>query len=292
MFYGIISAILASINTLFYKNACMISESIGFSEAQLYWGMNFMVIVLIIPVMVVSGHLEWVDFGAMVSSWQVFGTLTLVALLWLVTELMGQFIFIREKVSVFLPYMETGNFFTVLLAYLILGEHVSSLTFWVAIVASVVLILASVDFRHLTFNRYCALQLLECFIDSFATILVAHVLLSINSLTMITFNQMMNSTLVMLFLLVRGQFFSMFTRVGAPRMAGWMAFNDSIWLVKYLLVLVIMRESGVIITALLSMLQMVVTLVLSYVFLHEKPSRKDIALALFIGACVGIGSFS
>ena len=292
MLYGILVSLLSSLHTLSFKRACVAAEGIGLTSMQLYFSVNVMAFVLTWVAMVCLPHDTWGDIFRSFLDLGVFATLLLVSVFWFASEVIEQVVFAREKVSVILPYMETTSFFTVLLGYIFLHEHIATLTFVVAVVASIALILASVDFRAFTFNRYCALQLAASLLDAFVSVLVAHALVSVGEFSVMIFTLVFDIVVSTVVLVATRELIALWRRTDTRETMFAIFLNDVTWVLHYLLLLFLVKEFGVIVTALLSMLEVALTLILSYMFFREVPSRRDLVLTVFVTACVVVGSLA
>ena len=65
-----------------------------------------------------------------------------------------------------------------------------------------------------------------------------------------------------------------------------MTINNIFWLASYVITLFLMKDLGIVMTSLLGMITLVLTILSSYIFFHDKPTRKNLLVASIIIGCI------
>jgi len=125
------------------------------------------------------------------------------------------------------------------------------------------------------------------FMRALATIVVGYVLLQITPLTLISIDVTIVSILLLFFLLLSPKF-SLFipNRKSFLPIIKLITINNILWLITYTITLFLIKNLGIVTTALLSMITMILTIFSSYFFFRDIPTRKNIIIAIIVMMCI------
>lgn len=188
MFAAILSSILGSINSITYKKAVDHAEKFGFADILMIWTNQmaewplYIVAHLVLPVSM-GFSLVWSDI-----TWGLVVAFIVLAVAQTFSNLASQYACSHEKVSVLAPYGELSSVFTVIMAALLPFSrgHTSWYLIVIALITGLVVALSSIDPKNLTFNKYCAVTMLESFTGAVENIASVYLLTKVTSLTVIS----------------------------------------------------------------------------------------------------------
>lgn len=207
-----------------------------------------------------------------------------------VTYPLRRIAYANEKVSVLQPFSMLFQVFPIIFWFIfIASERINIITFIIALIASIVVILSSLDIKTLKINKYSLMVLLSSIIKSwtlfitiyFITILTPETLYLIESIAIIIIS------LILMFIkkefwqfkLIKKDYFKLLNITNAI-----VVFSILIVLNMYLWLWVIM-------TSLFSLLYLAFVYIFWYIILKEIPNKKDILIAVFVVICVILGLY-
>ncbi len=286
MFWGVLTAFLSAINMVVYKKVLVINAKNSISRIGLYGYMCLLVVIMVwIFHMIIPQYIP-LDFHAVKSTPLILLGIILFSLLGIFASNLSQYAYKNEKISVLTPFGETGRIITIILGFF-LFSGTSTLTFFFALASALILVLASINFRSFSFNRYTLMILWTGVIQSINTFIAGYTLVHISSFSFILADNITISLLVLVHLLI----FERSTITDIPKKTTFPLFsnlflNNLLWFVSYAITLYLMKELGIVTTSLLGMLTIVLTIVSSYIFFQDIPTRKDVATAVIIICCI------
>lgn len=191
----------------------------------------------------------------------------------------------NEKMSVLQPFAMLAQVFPIILWFLFISwERTNIITFIMAIIASLIVIWTSVDFKNLKINKYSVMVLISSIIKSiqlFAVLyfisflspetfyLIESILVISISIILITFKKEFNQIQ-----LITKEYFKLLT------------IANIIAVISILLVFNMYTSLWVVATSLISLLYLWFVYLFWYLILKEIPSKKDVIVTLLVALCI------
>lgn len=197
----------------------------------------------------------------------------------------------NEKVSVLQPFAMLFQVFPIIIGFIfIASERLNIITFITALIASIVVIWASIDYKNFKINKWCLMVLISSVIKSTQIFAIIY-FLTILSPASLYFTE---SILVVIFsislILIKKELTEI--KLLTKKYTKLLISSNFIVVTSILLVLTLYNGLWVVATSLLSLLYLVFVYVLWYFILKEIPSKKDIFLTFFIAICVIIWMYA
>lgn len=212
--------------------------------------------------------------------------LLLIATIWLyITYPLRRTAYANEKVSVLQPYAMLFQVFPIIIWFIfIASERANLITFLSAIIASLIVILSSIDYKKFKFNKYSLMVLLSSTIKSFQVFAVLYFLTKFNPASFYFTETLLVISISILLILFKKEISEI--KLLTKKYIKLLMFTNSIVIVSILLSLTMYSSLWVVLTSLLSLLYLWFIYILWYFVLHEKPLRKDIIVTLFVAICI------
>jgi len=290
MFWWILTACISAINTIVYKKLLVINTQNKISSIGLYGYMCLIVVLIIGIIYVVYPSSITIDFSQIYTSFFTIWGIFLFSVFWMIANIPAQIAYRQEKISVLTPFAETGRIITLILGFFLFA-NTSLVTFSFALVSAFVLVWASINFKSFAINKYCLFILLTWVIQSINTIIAGYIILKLSTFSFI-FGVNIIAVCITLFYMLsfkRWELVTIPSQTTRP-LLGMLTLNNLLWLVSYTITLYLMKELGIVMTSLLGMITMILTILSSYIFFRDIPTRKDIIVACIIMLCVGGGT--
>lgn len=193
----------------------------------------------------------------------------------------------NEKISVLQPFAMLFQIFPIIIGFLFISwERNSFITFLIAIIASIVVIMTSIDFKKIKFNKYSLMVLLSSIIKSFQIFIIYYFLTIVHPETLYYLESFV-IILISLFLIFLKKETYQF-RLLDKKYIKLLILANTLGLVSIILVLKMYISLWIITTSLISLLYLVFVYLLWYLFLKEIPSKKDIFVSVFVIICIFI----
>lgn len=212
--------------------------------------------------------------------------LLLVSTLWLyITYPLRRTAYANEKVSVLQPYAMLFQVFPVIIWFIFIAtERANIITFLSAIIASIIVIWTSIDYKNFKFNKYSLMVLLSSTIKSFQVFAVLYFLTKFNPASFY-FTETMLIIIISILLIITKREFNQF-KLLTKKYIKLLLFTNSVVVLSILLSLTMYSSLWVVLTSLLSLLYLVFIYILWYFILKEIPSKKDILVTILVAICI------
>lgn len=225
---------------------------------------------------------NWVDLSK-IDSFLVFSTIFLLIIA-IVTAAMQQKIYAVEKISSVMPFTNVNKILSIIISFFVFSD-VSVLSLLITIIAILIIVWFSTDFRKFSLPKTTKLIYLSEILISLETIFAWYLLFNYNEeLYFIVF---VFAWIVFLSLLAYK--LNEFKTLKWLKKEFWI--NRYIWAmgwISWFLSLVIIKNLWLSVSILLSFIWIWVTLFLSYLILKDKPSKKDLWLTFIVTLLVWI----
>jgi len=193
----------------------------------------------------------------------------------------------NEKVSVLQPFAMLFQIFPVIIWFIFIAtERANLVTFLMALLASFIVIIPSIDFKSFKINKYSLMVLLSSTIKSTQLFFILHLLTKFNPQTMYFVESIIIIVLSLIMMTWKKEFWQF--KLLTKKYSGLLFTANSIWIVSIILALTMYTELWVVATSLISLLYLVFVYFFWYLILKETPSKKDIMIAILVAACIFI----
>lgn len=281
MFYSMRKAIvcnlLYSVNSICYKKSMSFAKlsEILFTRLRETWGLPLSLILIAI-----------VGFDTSVISWQVILGVLLIIGVCNSYQFLEQKLYREEKLSNILPYADLNSIFAIIAGFLIFRDA-SIWSFIIAILAFFVIMAFSIDLKKLALPKTIKLILAIQLLIALETLLTGWFLKSVSDTDYYILYEII--VVALLFIpLLRKRSFKELKKTKAPFYGYLMggALTSHLWWILYLFTV---SELWVVMSVLLSFLGTGITMLFGRIFLKEKPTRKNIIMAVIVASLVGVG---
>lgn len=271
MFTALISTILGSFSGVFFKKSMIFNiKPFANSLASLPIAFIFCLYFIINDFTLNS--------EALISS----GVIILIVLLDIIKDPINQKIYSEEKISVLIPYQNLNKIFVIVSSFFIF-QDVSLISFFITLFTVLIIILASFDFKHKKLPRNFWKILFVETVLSVTILLGGWVVLNYGEINYFVIYTIIWAVLYLFFATKTGQIHDLkkaekkywFTRSIAS--FGW---------VSWFLSLVVIKHLWISLSILLGFIGIWVTLFISYIFLWDNPSRKNIILTIIVSLLI------
>jgi len=207
----------------------------------------------------------------------------LIVLLDIIKDPVNQKIYKEEKISVLIPYQNLNKIFVIISSFFIFHD-VSLISFFITIFTILVIILASFDFKNRRLPRNFWKILFVEIVLSIGILLWGWVVLNYGE---ITYFMVYAIVWAILYFLIAIKTQHIYDLKWAKSKYWYTRSLASFWWISWFLSLVVIKHLGLSISILLWFVWIWITLLISYIFLWDKPSRKDIILTIIVSLMIG-----
>ena len=279
MFYWILSTIINSVSTIFWKKALWMSNVSKYLFAIL-WNSPWIIIFLLFLYFWYFNLNIFLDFK-----------IVLVLFFWLSLSIFWWFIqqklYTINRISDLAPYDNLDKLFIIIIWFFIYW-NTSIFSLFIAILTVLLISLFTLNFKKLRFPKSFWLIVLSKFLNSIKILIIGYILLKYTFQT-VTALEAIISFLIYLSLLKISDYKAIKTLKKDFLFNRYLGSILS-W-IAYLISLFLISDLWLTISTLLWFLWLGFTLILSYFFLWDKPDKKNIILALIVFILVSIGYY-
>ena len=274
MIYAIFTSILESFSEVFRKKTLIhrVPEYLNTLFAYSTW-------MLFVIYFAASANFSDIDY-------KLFILIFIMSVLDLVSSKISQNIYREEKISVLMPYTNINSILTILLSFFLFSD-VSKTTFGITIFTILVIVGFSIDFKILRFPRNIIKMFICELIYAFSNLIVGYILFIWYWEWLLFIFDITTSTIMLIFISLFLWYFKQIKKIKRnyylPKLT-W----SFLWWWSYALSLIIISDLWLSVSILLWFVWMWITLLLSYLILKDKPSKKDLILTVIVTSLVWI----
>lgn len=277
MFRALFNNILSSLGTVFRKKSLLVARL-----PELLFRLFGEVNGLAIAVIVVA--FSWFERSIFLNL-RLIGGVVLILIIDLRYDYIQQWLYKEEKISTMMPYENLNCVFAIIVWYLIFKDA-SVVALIMSLLVIIITILLSVDYKKFEFPKNMKKILFVQILITAETLLTWYFLKDLSDQDYFIIYQIV-IVILLLFPLFFKRLFGAIKRMNRKFLWFW-SLSSTINNVSFLLYLFLLSEFGVVISTLLSFLGDGITLLFWFIFLKEKPSKKDILLIVITTVLVGI----
>jgi drug/metabolite transporter (DMT)-like permease len=210
----------------------------------------------------------------------------LVASSWLyVTYPLRRIAYANEKVSTLQPFAMLFQVFPVILWFIfITSERANIITFLMAILASSVVIITSIDFKKFKINKYSLMVLASSTIKSTQLFGVLYLLTKLSPASFYFTESIVIITISIIMISIKKEWKEI--KLLTKKFLKLLIWANCIIIFSIILALTMYSTLWVVATSLISLLYLVFIYTLGYFILKETPSKKDILVTIFVAICI------
>lgn len=271
MFTAIISLISESIWDIFWKKSLW--YWVWWKIHDLLWYPFWLLVIAYF-------FYVWIDLSK-INFYVLISTILILVISVFQTQI-NQWIYRDEKMSAVIPYTNINKILTIIVSFFIFSD-VSKVSLWITLLAIVIIILFSIDFKTLTLPKSLTRIFFVQTLVTFTNLWAWYIILTYwNDIYFLIFYF---SWIVLLLFLsyVLNQYK---TIKNLPKSFWVSRMTWSSWWIWWFLWLVVIKDLWLSISILLSFLWIWITLLFSYFILKDKPQKKDIILTIIITSLV------
>lgn len=209
--------------------------------------------------------------------------IVLIVVLDIIKDPVNQSIFKEEKISVLIPYQNLNRIFVIISSFFIFHD-VSRISFFITLFTILVIILASFDFKHRRLPRNFWKILFVEIVLSIAILLWWWVVLNYGEIMYFMVYAITWAILYLVLSIQTKQIYDLKPMTWSYWITRWLA---AFWWISWFLSLVVIKHLWLSISILLWFVGIWVTLLISYMILGDRPSRKDIILTVIVSLLIG-----
>ena len=275
MFTAILATLLDWLGTNFWK------KSLWFNVSKELFNLVWKSSIILISIVL---YFTWnLDFG-----WTTFYALLIIVILsisWIFETFIYQYVYSKEKISILTPYSNINKILTIIISFFLFWD-ISIESFIITLIAIIVIIAFTVDFKTLKVPRVIWLMCLAETISSALTILTWYILLKITWSSFFVISYII--WIVFLLAIVKSKSQIKELKSLPKKFYIYRLWASHLWWIWYLLSILVIKELWLSISVLLSFLWIWITLLISYILFKDRPSKKDLTLTVIVTALVWI----
>lgn len=193
-------------------------------------------------------------------------------------------IFTEEKLSVIIPYTNLSRIFAIILSFFIY-QDVSFISLWVSILAVLTIILFSIDFKKLSTPRNLWKIFLVEILRTFGILFGGWMIISYTPEQYFAAMVLLHILSMPILIIISWQYQDI---IWAPKEYWKNRTLASLWWFWWFLSLMVISDLWISLSILLWFAWIAMTLAASYIFLWDRPDKKNIFLTIIITLLVGI----
>lgn len=278
MFTAIFWSILNGISNIFLKKSIQLNKG-----SELFY-MSFSQLQFFIIAITWIG-LWFLNYNFWENNLKVYVLILGTIIFWTIYAFALQYWLKNEKITVLQPYANLDKIVTIILWYFLFTDT-SFHTFIVAIIAFLLIVLFSIDFKNLKISKVIIIYAIGNVFWAFRMLLAGYILSTMDSLNFVLLYALILFPLFIWWLFVKWEI-NWFMK--CSKGFYWYRLWASItWWAWYFISIFLLSELGVVLSSLLSLVSLVTTMIFAVVILKDRPRFKDIFLSALIVILIGI----
>ncbi len=275
MVYAIISTIIDSIASVFWKKSLIYNAPKEIFSLLAYTSIILITIILFIT-WKLSIELVWI--------WTILIILLITILAYIRTIIM-QTVYKEDKISKILPYQNISKIITLIIWFFLFWDT-SVITLIIALITVFIIILFSIDFKKVYIPKNIKLFSLSELIYASILLLLWYLLISITNVTYFTYSYTLGIIFTLILIYYKNQF-KYFKQL--PKQFYWYRLTAShLWWISYIISLFIIKEMWLTVSILISYVWLISTLIFSFLMFNDKPTKKDLLLIIIVTILISI----
>lgn len=280
MFWWIFNALLSSYALIIWKKSLelnILKDNLFMFLWMLWW-----LILSIIFILFWFTSFPWDYYMAIIG-------LIIVTCISVVMWFLSQIIFRNEKISVLSAFSNIDKIILIIVSFF-LFKNTSIIAFWMALLATFILTLFAIDFSNFRLPKNFLLILLNNILSATKILIIWWLFTKhINSITYYSYNTIFYTFILVIPIIKAKQFWEL--RNGSREFYKYRIWAAIFWQIAAIIAFFLLETQGIIVSNLLWFLALWATLIFSYVFLWDKPSKKNILSAVIIFILVSVGYY-
>lgn len=191
----------------------------------------------------------------------------------------------NEKITVLQPFAMLFQVFPVIIWFIFIStERNNIITFLSSIIASIIVILSSIDFKKFKFNKYSMMVLISSCIKSIQVFAALYFLSFLSPTTFYFSESIIVIIYAILLIIIKKEFKQI--KLLTKKYSKLLIITNTIVICSILLSLTMYKNLWVITTSLLSLLYLLFIYILWYFILKDIPSKKNILVTVIVSILI------
>lgn len=285
MFFWIIWALLSSLWDIAYKKSVLVSgEKLSNYSYQFVRGFfSFCIVVLLYFLISFVGYQSF-----LFPPIKIFFIFVFIWLFSLFENSLYAYAYKNEKIAVLSPYQQIDSILTVVFGFFFFSwVSITSLIF--VLIAWFSLIVWSLDFKKMTFNKYALSIIIACIISSLKTNILAYVLIYISPIDSILYSNLFAFSIAFLILFFKKQLRKSVVNTN-KQILTYINLESFVRVLIWFIYAFLVSELWVVQATLLWLLTIFSNMIFAYFVFKEIPAKKDLSVAFIVIACIILGT--
>lgn len=288
MFYWILWALLVSLWDITYKKSIVVSQKRLSDDWYQFmsWAVSLVATAIIYAIAIIYNFQELPAIFS-VKTLLIFLAVGIISV---IGDYFLAYAFKNEKISILSPYEESETIFTVIFGFLFFS-NVSISSFIFVLIAWIILVLWSMDFKNFKFNRYSLVILISSLLFALKSNLIAYLLISITPLDSLFYWNVFAFLIALFLIFIKNEFSKSFKKTN-NKILFFISTENMIRLLVWFVYAYLISEVWIVETTLLGLLTIFSNMALAYFVFKEVPEKKDCLIAFLVITCVVLGSIN
>lgn len=273
MVWAILSTFLSSIAKVFFKKTTQYNIKTELNDLfGHFWAILWLIAIIVL----------W-KFNLFLSNWLDYLLIFITFVLFLFNVKINQYVVKQETISALIPFENLWKVLTVLFWVFLLWDQISSVSLWMFLWVVLLIMLFSLDLKHLKFSKNILLYCLAQIFVAIANLIIWYILISNSSLDYYT----VYTIISLIFMMVLCWFMWLYKTI--KDLDKWYYINrglSSLNWISWIIWILLIKELWLSVTTLLSFLWIWISLITSYIIFKDVPTKKNIFLTIAILALV------
>jgi hypothetical protein len=273
MIWAIISTFLSSIAKVFFKKTTQYNIKTELNDLfGHFWAILWLLAIIFL----------W-NFNLILGSFLDYLLIFITFVLFLFNVKINQYVVKQETISALIPFENLWKVLTVLFWVFLLWDQISSVSLWMFVWVVLLIMLFSLDLKHLKFSKNILLYCLAQIFVAVANLLIWYILVTNSSLDYYT----VYTIISLIFMMILCWFMWLYKNI--KTLDKWYYINrwlSSLNWVSWIIWILLIKELWLSVTTLLSFLWIGISLITSYIIFKDVPTKKNIFLTIAILALV------
>lgn len=273
--WWIISTFFSSAGTIFWKKALDITTGMSNFWFMFFWRVSWLLIILYF-LFSWKTNLFFLDY-------RYFLFICIIIFIWIISWIIWQYVYQREKLSTVAPYENLNKIFSIILSFFLFW-NISIISLWISLLVIVIIFFFSVNLKNISFPTNIKIFSFNQILVTFNIVSVWFILSNISPFNYFVFENLLWIIVLLLLMLKKNDFKKL--SWASKKFYSNRLLASFLWTISYLISLYIISSYWVVINILLSFLYLFFILIFSYLFLWDKPEKKNIYLSLIVSILV------
>lgn len=187
--------------------------------------------------------------------------------------------------SILIPYWEFKSIFAIVLWFFIFWDS-SIITFILAIIAWSILVIGSINFKNIKFNKYCLALMISSLMQAIKFIIYWFILISISELSIMFYSSFIK-TIILLIIIIYAKEIYNYKKIN-KEMSSYILLENIVWISVTFITLFLIKELWIVQTVLIWMIYLAISMLIAFIIFKNKPTKKEFIITITITILIWI----